>query len=138
MNVTSILASNGIILFDGTCAFCEGAVKFVARRDRAAYFRFGASQSEQGRSLLTQNGLGEGPPGTIVLIEDGHLYLKSTASLRIASKLSWPWKAAAILLWVPRPIRDAVYSVVAAIRHRLAGESNACEVPPPEIRQRLI
>ncbi len=130
--------ANGIILFDGTCAFCEGAVKFVARRDRTGYFRFGASQSEPGRSLLTQNGLGEGPPGTIVLIEDGQLYLKSTASLRIARKLTWPWKAAAILLWVPRPLRDAVYSVVAAIRHRLAGVSNACEVPPPEIRQRLI
>jgi hypothetical protein len=27
---------------------------------------------------------------------------------------------------------------VAAIRHRVAGTSNACEVPPPEIRDRLI
>src|SRR4030095_14241694 len=45
---------SGIILFDGTCAFCEGAVKFVARRDRANYFLFGASQSPQGRSLLAQ------------------------------------------------------------------------------------
>jgi predicted DCC family thiol-disulfide oxidoreductase YuxK len=132
------VTTNGIILFDGTCAFCEGAVKFVARRDRSNYFRFGASQSEPGRTLLTQNGFAEGPSGTIVLIEDGRVYLKSTASLRIASRLSWPWKAAAILLWIPRPIRDAVYTVVAAIRHRLAGESNACEIPPPEIRQRLI
>ncbi len=88
--------------------------------------------------MLAQNGFREGPPGTIVLIEDGQVYLKSTASLRIASRLIWPWKAAAVLLWVPRPIRDAVYTVVAAIRHRLAGESNACEIPPPEIRQRLI
>ncbi len=132
------MTTNGIILFDGTCAFCEGAVKFVARRDRSNYFRFGASQSEPGRTLLTQNGFREGPPGTIVLIEDGRVYLKSTASLRIASRLSWPWKAAAVLLWIPRPIRDPVYTVVAAIRHRLAGESNACEIPPPEIRQRLI
>ena len=43
-----------------------------------------------------------------------------------------------VLLWVPRPIRDAVYRVIAAIRHRIAGQSNACEIPPPEIRARLI
>jgi hypothetical protein len=24
------------------------------------------------------------------------------------------------------------------VRHRLAGPANACEIPPPEIRQRLI
>lgn len=132
------MTTHGIILFDGTCAFCEGAVKFVARRDTAGYFRFGASQSPEGRALLAQAGFGAERPGTIVLIEDGRVYLKSTASLRIAGKLNGPWPAAAALLWVPRPIRDAVYTVVAAIRHRLAGESNACEIPPPEIRHRLI
>ena len=49
-----------------------------------------------------------------------------------------PWRWAAVFLLVPRPIRDAVYRVVAAIRHRIAGQSNACEIPPPEIRARLI
>jgi predicted DCC family thiol-disulfide oxidoreductase YuxK len=73
-----------------------------------------------------------------VLIEDGKVYLRSTASLRIASRLSWPWSMARVFLWMPRPIRDAAYRVVAAIRHRIAGRSNACEIPPPEIRQRLI
>jgi predicted DCC family thiol-disulfide oxidoreductase YuxK len=42
------------------------------------------------------------------------------------------------LLIVPRPLRDLVYRIVAAIRHRLAGYSNACEIPPPEIRSRII
>jgi predicted DCC family thiol-disulfide oxidoreductase YuxK len=31
-----------------------------------------------------------------------------------------------------------LYRIVAAVRHRLAGRSNACEVPPPEIRERII
>jgi predicted DCC family thiol-disulfide oxidoreductase YuxK len=43
-----------------------------------------------------------------------------------------------VFLVVPVPIRDAVYRVVAAIRHRLAGQSNACDVPPPAIRARMI
>lgn len=128
----------GIILFDGTCAFCEGAVTFVARRDPTGYFKFGASQSDAGQSLLKQAGLGPGAPGTMVLIEDGQVFLRSTATLRIAKRLPWPWKAGAVLLWVPRPIRDAVYSVIASVRHRLAGKSNACEIPPPDLRARMI
>jgi predicted DCC family thiol-disulfide oxidoreductase YuxK len=46
--------------------------------------------------------------------------------------------AADYTLLVPRPLRDAAYAVVAAVRHRIAGRSNACEIPPPEIRERLI
>lgn len=129
---------HAIVLFDGTCAFCERAVTFMARRDPAAYFRFGASQSPQAAVLLQQHGLTRDTARSIILLEDGQAYLRSTASLRIAAQLTWPWSAARVLLLVPVPIRDAVYRVVAAIRHRIAGTSNACEVPPPEIRARMI
>ena len=75
---------------------------------------------------------------SMILIEDGKVFLRSTAVLRIARRMRAPWKFAAVFLWVPLPIRDAVYRVIAAIRHRIAGRSNACEIPPPEIRARLI
>jgi predicted DCC family thiol-disulfide oxidoreductase YuxK len=130
--------TNGIILFDGTCAFCERSVRFIARRDPRHYFRFGASQSPEGAALLASRGLNRDMTRSIVLIEDGQVFLRSTATLRIARRLGWPWSMAAGLLAVPRPIRDAAYRVVAAIRHRLAGPSNACEVPPPEIRDLMI
>lgn len=132
------LDDRGVILFDGECAFCEGAVIFIARRDPAAYFRFGASQSPQSAALLAHHSLTRETARSIVLIEGGHAYLRSTASLRIAARLTWPWSMARVFLWVPRPVRDAVYRVVAAVRVRLAGRSNACEIPPPEIRARMI
>jgi predicted DCC family thiol-disulfide oxidoreductase YuxK len=127
-----------VVLFDGTCAFCEGAVTFIARRDPAGYFRFGASQSPAGQALLAQHGLGREQARSIVLIEGGQVYLRSTASLRIARRLPPPWRVCALALAVPRPVRDGVYRVVAAVRHWIAGRSNACEIPPPEIRSRLI
>jgi len=130
--------NHAIVLFDGTCAFCEGAVKFIANRDPAGYFRFGASQSPQGAALLASHGLTREMTRSLVLIEDGQVYLRSTASLRIAKRLKAPWHLAGGLLIVPRPLRDPVYRIVAAIRHRLAGRSNACEIPPPELRGRLI
>lgn len=126
-----------IILFDGKCAFCEGAVRFIAGRD-GGHFRFGASQSPQARDLLARFGVTRESTRSIILIEDGQLYLRSTASLRIARRLTVPWRWAAALLRVPRPIRDAAYDLVAAVRRRIAGVSNACEIPPPEIRARMI
>lgn len=126
------------MLFDGTCAFCERSVIFMARRDPAAYFRFGASQSPEAAALLKPFGLSRETARSIILIEDGQVFLRSTASLRIAARLTPPWSWLRILLWVPLPLRDAAYRIVAAIRVRLAGRSNACEIPPPDIRARMI
>jgi predicted DCC family thiol-disulfide oxidoreductase YuxK len=130
--------AGAVILFDGECAFCEKSVRFVARHDPEGYFRFGASQSPKGAALLASHGLTREMTKSIVLIEDERVYLRSTATLRIASRLTAPWRLAAIFLYVPRPIRDAAYAGVAAVRRRLAGRSNACEIPPPEIRARMI
>jgi predicted DCC family thiol-disulfide oxidoreductase YuxK len=127
----------GIILFDGTCAFCERSVKFIAARDDG-YFRFGASQNPAGQALLAQHGTSREAAKSLILIEDGQIYLRSDAVLRVAGRLSAPWRFARVLLLVPNPIRDVAYRVVARFRHYIAGRSNACEIPPPEIRARLI
>ncbi len=127
----------GVILFDGTCAFCERSVRFIATRDDG-YFKFGASQNPEGRALLAKYGTSRESARSIILIEDGEVSLRSTAVLKIARRMRAPWRWAAIGLVVPTPIRDAVYRVVAAIRYRVAGRSYACDIPPPEIRLRLI
>ena len=129
--------AGGIILFDGTCAFCERSVRFIATRDNG-YFKFGASQNPEGRALLARHGTSREATRSLILIEGGEISLRSTAVLKIARRMTAPWRWASVFLLVPRPIRDAVYRVVAAIRHRIAGQSNACEIPPPEIRARLI
>jgi len=127
----------GIILFDGTCAFCERSVRLIASRDQG-YFRFGASQNAEGQALLAKFGTKREAARSLILIEGDRIYLRSDAVLRIAGRMNAPWRLATVFLAVPRPIRDLVYRFVAAIRHRIAGESNACEIPPPEIRARLI
>jgi predicted DCC family thiol-disulfide oxidoreductase YuxK len=39
---------------------------------------------------------------------------------------------------VPRPIRDAVYNLVARNRYRWFGKQEACWLPRPEWRHRFI
>ena len=131
------MPAGGIILFDGTCGFCERSVRFIATRDHG-YFKFGASQNPEGQALLAKYGTTREAARSMILIEDGEIFLRSTAALKIARRMTAPWRWAVIFLYVPRPIRVAIYRVIAAVRHRIAGRSNACEIPPPEIRQRLI
>jgi predicted DCC family thiol-disulfide oxidoreductase YuxK len=127
-----------IVLFDGTCAFCERSVVFMAKRDPLGRLRFGASQSPEAEKLLARFGVNRATAKSIILIEGGQVYLRSTATLRIAALLEPPWSWLRVLLLIPAPVRDAAYRVVAAVRVRIAGKSNACEVPPPEIRARLF
>ena len=126
-----------MILFDGTCAFCERSVRFVATRDRG-YFKFGASQTPAGQAVLARHGAGALAAGTMIMIEEGRVYMRSDAVLRIAARMTAPWKYARVFLAVPRPLRDAMYRFIATNRHRISGRSNACDIPPPEIRTRLI
>ena len=78
---SSSARDHAVVLFDGTCAFCEGSVKFIARRDPAGYFNYGASQSPKATEFLAQHGIRRETARSIVLIEDGQVFLRSTASL---------------------------------------------------------
>ena len=130
--------THGILLYDGECLFCHASMRFIVDRDAAGYFRFGAAQDERAQPLLQRYGLADITASTIVLIEQDQVHLRSTAALRIARHLGWPWKAMAVFLIVPRPLRDAVYDLVASVRHRLFGRTDVCELPSEAIRQRLI
>jgi predicted DCC family thiol-disulfide oxidoreductase YuxK len=126
------------VLFDGVCHLCQGSVRFIADRDPHAYFRFAPLQSEIGERLLRQHGLDGGEPGTLVLIEDGRAYTRSTATLRIARRLRGGWPLLDVLRLVPRGLRDRAYAMVAAHRYRWFGRSASCEIPSDRVRERLL
>jgi predicted DCC family thiol-disulfide oxidoreductase YuxK len=129
-----------VVLFDGVCNLCNGAVSFAIDRDPASRLRFVSLQSEAGRRLL--EGLGHpvppGNPESILFVEGGRLYQRSGAALRIARHLSGAWPLFWALLVVPRPLRDLVYRWVASHRYRWFGKADVCRVPTPELRARFI
>jgi predicted DCC family thiol-disulfide oxidoreductase YuxK len=127
-----------VVLFDGECNLCSGAVQFVLRRDRRARFRFASLQSAAGRAALAAAGAPAPLPDSMVLIEEGQIHLKSTAALRIARGLRFPWPALAVLLLVPRRVRDVVYDQVARRRYRWFGRRQECLVPTAALRARFL
>jgi predicted DCC family thiol-disulfide oxidoreductase YuxK len=102
-------ATPPLILFDGVCNFCNGAVNFIIQQDRKKVFRFAPLQSGTGLRLKEQYGLPDSLD-SFILVEGGKAYKRSTAGLRIYNKLPWYWKWTQVFWIVPRPLRDAVYN----------------------------
>ncbi len=131
-----------IILFDGVCNLCAGAVRFIIRRDRRARFRFAALQSDVGRRILAATGVetpGPGePPRSLVLFAGGKVYRGSTAALLILAGLGRAWPFVATLLVIPSPLRNLVYRFVARNRYRWFGRKTACELPPTDESWRFL
>ena len=127
-----------LILFDGVCNLCNGFVRFVIARDPAGRFRFGALQSAAARRVLELQEMPHPLPDAVVLVEDGRVFTRSGAALRIARRLTFPWPIAAVFLAVPRPLRDWIYTHVARHRYRWFGRRDHCMVPSPEMRARFI
>ena len=126
------------MLFDGDCNLCNGAVQFVLRRDPRAVFHFASLQSAVGRQLLASVGAKATLPDSIVLVANGCVTWKSTAALRIARRLRWPWPLLAVAFVVPRPLRDLVYDWIARHRYRWFGKRAQCLVPTPALRARFL
>lgn len=127
-----------ILLYDGGCGFCTRSVLFVFARDPAGRFRFASLQSAFGRRLLGEHGVPL-DVDTVVLVDGGRAYVRSTAALRVGRGLRWPWSwLAALGFVVPRPLRDAAYRGFAKRRHRLFGREDHCANPSPELRSRML
>ncbi|MGB7200852.1 MAG: thiol-disulfide oxidoreductase DCC family protein [Pyrinomonadaceae bacterium] len=126
-----------IVLFDGVCNFCNGAVNFIIRHDHQKKFRFAALQSEKGIGLRTKHGIAE-DVDSIILIENDHAYLYSDAALKITRALGGVWSLLYAFMVLPTPVRDWLYKLFAKYRYRLFGKKDVCMVPTPDIKERFL
>lgn len=129
---------HAVILFDGVCLLCNSAVQFILRNDPKGVFRFASLQSETGQRLLAEHKLPLDQLSTIVLIEGGRTYTRSSAALRIARRLRGAWPLAYAAIVIPAPIRNLGYSFIARNRYRWFGKTEHCMLPKPEHKGRFL
>lgn len=129
---------NPIILFDGVCNLCNSSVQFVIRKDKKKQFRFASLQSDAGEKLLSVYHLNRNGYDSFVLIDKGNAYVRSTAALKVAQKLSGAWKLLYIFIIVPAFIRNAIYNLIAQNRYKWFGKKDSCMIPSPELHSRFL
>jgi len=127
-----------VLLFDGVCNLCNGVVQFIIPRDPDGEIRFAPLQSAAAKALLSGHGLPPSDLDSVVLVEDGEVYRKSAAVIRVAELLGWPYRAAAVGRAVPESVRDALYDIVAANRYDVFGRKDRCMLPDEDVSDRFL
>mmetsp|Transcript_1137 Transcript_1137/g.1740 ORF Transcript_1137/g.1740 Transcript_1137/m.1740 type:complete len:216 (-) Transcript_1137:159-806(-) len=120
-----------VILFDGVCNLCNGAVNIALDWDPKGNLRFAALQSQIGRALLEKNGRKADDISSIVLVSSEGAYVKSDAILKITEALTprfLPTRQVGKLgqILIPRILRDLIYDRVANNRYKLMGKRDMC------------
>lgn len=106
------------------------------------HFQFAALQSDEAKQVLAEHV--ENPenivadPDSFILLSNGKIHTKSTASLYVMKRLTGLWPLLFTLIIIPKPIRDFFYTVFARNRYRLFGKKDACSIPSPEDRARFL
>ncbi len=127
-----------VVLFDGVCNFCNHTVRFIAARDQEGRVNFASQQSEVGQALLAQYGVTTNL-STIVVIDQGRVFQRSSAVLHIARRMDGAWPLVYGLMMIPKVFRDPVYDWVARNRYRWFGKSEEfCALPAPTLRGRVL
>jgi predicted DCC family thiol-disulfide oxidoreductase YuxK len=127
-----------LLLYDGVCGLCNRLVQWVIAHDPAGRVRFAPLQSDVGQRLLREHGMRTDDFDTAVLIHRGQALTRARAVLTVMSVLRRPWSWLSPLARLPRPLLDFGYDRVARNRYRFFGRTEACMLPPPELRSRFL
>lgn len=127
-----------IVIFDGVCNFCNGAVNFIIKRDPLGRFAFTPMQSPAGQELIEKYGAAMVGVDTFLLVKDGQCFERTDAALEITKDLSGLWHWIRVLKVLPRPFRDYFYRLFARNRYKLFGRREYCMVPTVSVRERFL
>ena len=133
--MTKTTTNSPIILFDGVCNLCNASVQFIINRDPKHHFMFATLQGKTAEAILGGAPLAELDLNSVVLVENGKVYDRSTAALRIAKKLSGGWPLFYACIIVPRFLRDGLYNWIAKNRYKWFGKQESCMMPTPELKR---
>lgn len=127
-----------VVLFDGVCNLCNGAVNWLIDHDPKNVLKFASLQSSYGQQIVAKNKLQGEYLNTILFVEDDKVYERSNAVLRALKHIGgWPTLLYAFIV-VPAFMRNAVYNFVARNRYRWFGKMDACRVPTPKLKAKFL
>lgn len=126
-----------IVLFDGVCNLCSSSVQWIIKHDSNNVFKFTSIQGEIGIALMKEHQISN-KLDSVILLDEGTVYYKSSAALRIAKYCNGAWKLLYVFIIVPRFIRDFIYDIIAKNRYKWFGKKESCWIPTAELKNKFI
>lgn len=124
------------IFYDGGCALCHGAVRFVIKRlPSECTFRFAPLAGPTFTATVSEAARRGLPDSIVVQTSTGELLSRSAAAIYVLSRLGPAWRLAGrVARLVPRAIADTVYDLIARNRFRIFGRTEtSCPILPDEL-----
>ncbi|EIF52003.1 thiol-disulfide oxidoreductase DCC family protein [Sulfurovum sp. AR] len=122
-----------VVVFDGVCFFCNKCIDILMKLDKNKTLKYTSLQGAFMKTLNVEQDL-----QSIILYEDGALYYKSTAILRILRSLGGIWILTNIFYLIPKVIRDYIYDLIAKHRYRIFGKMEHCRMPKKDEQDLFI
>jgi predicted DCC family thiol-disulfide oxidoreductase YuxK len=122
-----------ILFFDGHCNLCNGAVRFVLNNEKGGTIYLAPLQGETSRAYLPT-----ALPDSLVLLENGKIFIESSAALKLIPYFKWHFQWLRILWIFPKFLRNWIYRFVAKNRIHWFGKSQYCAVMQPKWKDRFL
>ena len=128
-----------LVLFDGVCNLCDASVQYIIKHDKDNAFLFTALQSEVGQQIIKEFNIDTNKIDSIILYSNEYgISYKSTAALKIASKLGFPRNLLSVFLIIPSIIRNWIYDYIAKNRYKWYGKKEECMIPTPDLKSKFL
>jgi predicted DCC family thiol-disulfide oxidoreductase YuxK len=114
--------TKNIILYDGKCGLCNRSVQFILKFERNQKLQFTSLQSAFSKKVLSDFNMKNDFEESILFFDDGKLFSKSRAVLKIIPFLKWYFYPFLILWVLPGFVRDFIYDQIAKNRKRFAND----------------
>jgi predicted DCC family thiol-disulfide oxidoreductase YuxK len=127
-----------LVLYDGDCGFCARSVRWLLAHERDHDLRFAPLQGATAAALRRRYPQIPQTIESVVYVAGGRAHLRSKAMLHVARHLRAPWRWAHAVRWLPGAVLDLGYRLVAAVRYRIWGHADACQLVTPAQRARFL
>jgi predicted DCC family thiol-disulfide oxidoreductase YuxK len=128
---------NPILLFDGVCNLCSGAVQFILNNDREGKIKMASLQSNFGQNFLLENQLPTKEYQSLIFIENNQYFTQSEAFFKLIQYLpNYKWLT--IFNFLPVTFSNFFYRLIAKNRYAWFGKKNECWLPSPTWKDRFL
>lgn len=125
-----------VVLYDGTCRFCNYWVLFILARDRTKRFRFLRLESEEGQLLKSSFPSTLQKEDSIFVLYRQKVFGLSDAVFVILTELGHP--ARFLRGFIPVGLRNGLYRLVAKVRHEIPFWQKDCILPNEKQRAQFL
>jgi len=133
-----VLSQETILFFDTKCILCNSSIAFILKHEKDNKIIFCSQQSDLGKQKINELFKNKTIPNSLVFLNQGKVYSKSTAVLHLCKFLKGLFPILFCFIIVPPFIRNLIYDIVAKNRYKWFGKQNQCILANESNKDRFI